>query len=306
MKKAIYSIVFLITQSITAQNTIGKDKTLPMVGYWHIGANRNVNVTEQTITNLEDNNDTLKSTYKAKWTVIDSTAKNYTINYTISNLYFSNLNDSFNQLLNELLPKLTFKYQTNDLGVFDTIVNEKEIKETLLNAKNKIDKYVNSQRNESDKTSKNYRLLNMFFQLYLEYEIPQDIKKIHHFYGLQYKKNTAYTYDTILIDPNSLRNFKAKSVFKLTNTYPNLDKVKFTCNTNSYKELKGNDRKLWKELKNGEFAGVKIRKGKMSIVNTFESEISLLEGYPLSIKFNSLCTAKTITTNETITITFAP
>lgn len=296
MKSVIFLLVFFVVHTLTAQNTMSKDKTLPMVGYWHIGANRNVNIAKQTISNLEDNNDTLKNTYKAKWTVIDSTAKNYTINYTISNFYFSNLNDSFNQLLNDLLPEITFKYQNNELGVYESIINDEEIKYRLMRARNTILPFV-TYGDYKDKTSRNYNFLSTIFQLILKYEIPDDIKKIHHFYGLQYKKNTVYTYDTILRDPNSLRHFNAKSMFKLTNTYPNLDKMKFTCNTNSYKEIKS----CMPVNKNGQ----KI-KGKMSILNSYESEISLLEGYPISLKFNSQCITKTITTTENITITFTP
>jgi len=271
-------VVFCFSICIS-QNTASKDKTLPMVGYWHKALQRNVNVAETQTFKFpgakQAKQDVVKQNYNANWEIIDSTNSNYFIQYKVTSFYFDILNDSLNKYLNKMMPDFIFKYKTNEVGNFESVTNKEEIKETLNKAINSLD------------SKENWILL---IQAFIELTIEKDLKKIHHFYGLQYKKNTNYTYDTIIESIKTLNRYKAKNVYKLVNLYPNENKAKFNGVIQSYQ--------LNHKIKD------KIRKEDLTI--NIEAEISLTEGYPIKTIFSYQSTSKTIIENITTTIIFTP
>ena len=127
MKFSIAVLVLLYVNVVCSQNTIQKGNTIPMVGYWFKGAHKNVTYTKTETKTVKGKPVVETSVMNALWEIKDSTDKHYTIHYTYKNFIFSNPKDSVSIAYAELFKGVTIKYRTNELGVFDTILNLDEI-----------------------------------------------------------------------------------------------------------------------------------------------------------------------------------
>ena len=229
--KIIILIILFLSFNCKAQNIISSDKTLPVVGYWEKGAKFKMQYskTQTNVSQGKSKSETIS--YNALWQVADSTALHYIIHLTYLDFNFINPSDSFNILFFQMFKNVRVKYLTNELGAFDSIINMKEL---ISNCRNGIDHLINNYTfvNTNHKEISKKKLLTLLNNTDLfKNSISEDIYFMHYFYGLQYKKNVSYTYDSEL--PNNLGgiNIPSKSVYKLNYVNSLTNRIKLTSIT---------------------------------------------------------------------------
>lgn len=291
----IYSalILLLVSNSLFSQNSIQKGNTIPMVGYWYKGAKKNVSYTK-TETKSNNGKSVVETTVaNALWQVVDSTDKSYTIHYTYKNFVFSNPKDSVAIAYSELFKGVTVKYRTNELGMFDTVLNLDEIIDISNKGLNKVFKKLNWPDNEVTRTiaQKIKQLCNN--PTLLRTSISEEMVLIHYFYGLEYKLNQAYTYDYYMENTFGGEPYPAVAVFKMTALNSAADRCKLTVNiTPIDKEFK---RILYETMVSlSEAMQVpKPQKSELAtaiLLHKCEAEYSIAEGWPIKITFTKTST----------------
>lgn len=239
------------------------------------------------------------------WQIKDSSEKYYTIYYTYKTFEFSNPKDSINIAFAEIFKGVTVKYRTNELGTFDTIINLSEIMELTRKGISGIIKKLNWPDDQKSRividNIKN--LLNN--PVMLQNSISEDMVLIHYFYGLEYKLNTPYTYDSYMDNNLGGEPFPAKVVFRLTAINAAADRAKFTATITpdavTYKRIIYETMCTIAEQ-------MQIAKPKKSDFETShalhkcEAESSIAEGWPLKIVFTKISSLEDNKTTEVTTI----
>ncbi len=289
MKFFIAVLVLLSCNVVFSQNTIQKGHTIPMVGYWHKGAHKNVTYTKTETKTVKGKPLVETAVMNALWEIKDSTDKHYTIHYTYKNFIFSNPKDSFSIAYAELFKGVIIKYRTNELGVFDTILNLDEIKAISNKGLNNVFKKLNWPDNEV--TSFVAQKMKLLFNN--PKRISEEMVLIHYFFGLEYKLNQAYTYDYFMENTFGGEPYPALAVFKMTALNAAADRCKLTVNiTPNDKELK----RILYETMVSVSAAMQITKPQKSdfataiLQHKCEAEYSIAEGWPIKIIFTKIST----------------
>ncbi len=105
--------------------------SVQFVAYWDLGDSYDYRITK--IKKTFDNKETISSdstTYFGTFTVIDSTANEYLINWKYK-ANFTDLPLEYSELLNNNNIVLDFKYKTNEFGEFLELENWQEVAETI-------------------------------------------------------------------------------------------------------------------------------------------------------------------------------
>lgn len=303
MKTISFLLLIILCNQVFSQNTIQKGNTIPMVGYWYKGAKKNVTYTK-TDTKIVKGKPLVETTVmNALWEIKDSTEKNYTIHYTYKNFIFSNPKDSISIAYAELFKGITVKYRTNELGVFDTILNLDEIIAISNRGLNNVFKKLNWPDNEVTRgvAQKIKQLFNN--TTLLRSSISEEMVIIHYFYGVEYKLNTPYTYDYYMENTFGGEPYPAVAVFKMTALNAAADRCKLTVNiTPVDKEFK----RILYETMVGISESMQISKPQKSdfataiLQHKCEAEYSIAEGWPLKISFTKV---STINGNKSTSVT---
>lgn len=302
-----FSAVFILLYSsiLFSQNTIQKGNTIPMVGYWYKGAHKNVTYTKTETKTVKGKPAVETSVSNALWEIKDSTDKHYTIHYTYKNFIFSNPKDSVSIAYAELFKGITIKYRTNELGVFDTILNLEEIIAISNKGLNNVFKKLNWPDNELTRALA--QKMKSFFNnpTLLRTSISEEMVLIHYFYGLEYKLNQAYTYDYYMENSFGGEPFPAIAVFKMTALNAANDRCKLTVNiTPNDKEFK---RILYETMVSLSEAMQLPKPLKTDLATAIlqhkcEAEYSITEGWPLKITFTKISTINDRKTTAVTTI----
>lgn len=292
--KFISAILLLLSSHLVfSQNTIQKGNTIPLVGYWYKGAKKNVTYTKTDSKTVKSKLQVENSVVSALWQIVDSTDKHYTIHYTYQNFIFSNPKDSISIAYSELFKGITVKYRTNELGVFDTILNLEEIISVSNKSLNNVFKRLNWPDNEVTRgvAQKIKQLFNN--PELLRSSISEEMVLIHYFYGLEYKLNTAYTYDYYLENAFGGEPFPSIAVFKMTALNAANDRCKLTANiTPVDKEFK----RIVYETMVSISESMQLPKPQKSdfatamLQHKCEAEYSIAEGWPIKITFTKIST----------------
>ncbi|MDI1233014.1 MAG: hypothetical protein PSX81_01895 [bacterium] len=308
MKILTVILLLVFGNAVYSQNTILKGNTIPMVGYWYKGAQKHITYTKVDSKIVKGKPVSETTVVNALWQIKDSTDKHYVIYYTYKNFIFSNPKDSLAIAYAELFKGITVKYRTNELGMFDTILNLNEIIDISNKGLSGVFKKLNWPDNEVTRAvSKNMKQLFNNPTL-LRTSISEEMVLIHYFYGLEYKLNTAYTYDCYLENTFGGEPYPGKAVYKLTalNTVNNRCKIAATI-TPVEKDFK----RILYETMVGISESMQIPKPKKSdfetasIQHKCEAEYSIAEGWPLKISFTkiSIINDRKSTSVTTISIT---
>ncbi len=294
-----------ITCLLNAQNTIQKGNILPVVGYWHIGAKKNV-LYSKAETKVKDAKTTIETTtINALWEIIDSTEKNYVIHFIYQNLLFSDHKDSISRVYAEIFKGITVKYRTNELGVFDTILNIDEIIKHTNEVTKTVFQKLNWPDNEVTRTIIKKTKLLFENPTMLSASISKEMALIHYFYGLEYKLNTTYTYDYFLANTLGGEPFPSIAVYKMTALNTATDRAKLTAViTPIEKKYK---RIIYESMVNlAESMGLPKPK-KSDFANSItlhkcEAEVSITEGWPIKVTFTKISAIQTSKTIEVVSI----
>ena len=305
MKFSIAVLVLLYVNVVCSQNTIQKGNTIPMVGYWFKGAHKNVTYTKTETKTVKGKPVVETSIMNALWEIKDSTDKHYTIHYTYKNFIFSNPKDSVSIAYAELFKGVTIKYRTNELGVFDTILNLDEIIAISNKGLNNVFKKLNWPDNDVTRVVAQ-KMKSLFNNpTLLRTSISEEMVLIHYFYGFEYKLNQAYTYDYYMENTFGGEPYPAVAVFKMTALNATDDRCKLTANiTPNDKEFQ---RILYETMVNiSEAMQVpKPQKSELAtalLLHKCEAEYSIAEGWPVRITFTKTSTINGSKTTAVTTI----
>lgn len=136
MLRKIYSLAVLGCLAIALNAQIEpSDSTMQVVGYWSKGEKQNYSVTQNKFKlNKADTVSKETMTFNVQVTILDSTDKNYKIEWLYSN-YKATGNQQSNQLLAELISlynNMKIIILTNEMGEFQSVENWKDI-QTAMN-----------------------------------------------------------------------------------------------------------------------------------------------------------------------------
>ncbi len=189
MMRRIYSLAVLGCLAIALNAQIEPtDSTLQVVGYWSKGEKQNYSVTQNKIKlNKADTVSKETTTFNVQVTILDSTDKNYKIEW-----FYSNYKATGNQQSNQLLAELISLYDnfkiiiiTNEMGEFQSVENWKDIQSAMKKAIDIIKKKYQSQKD----------LLAMFDNYMVNFQTKEgieafainDILQFYSYHGSKYK-----------------------------------------------------------------------------------------------------------------------
>ncbi len=308
MHKICLIISFLFLYSgLNAQNIVGKGNTLPLVGYWSVGTTKNVK-SVNTTTQVKGSKTTIANRKtESTWKVVDSTDKSYVIHYTMNSFSSDQTSDSFLMAFAQVFKGITMKYCTNEVGIFDSIINIKEIS-TLCN--NGLDNAIKSMKWPDNNYTKEVKskLKEMLGDLFtFKASLEEELHVIHYFYGLEYQLSKLYTYDYELPSLIGGENYPSKLKMKMSSLTPAADKVKLTGtiipNPETYHNI------AFKNLSNYcEYYGLpKPKKTDIAMYSSthkIESTYSMTEAWPMVCTYIKINTSDKSKTTETLTISF--
>ncbi|WP_148561624.1 hypothetical protein [Pontibacter korlensis] len=133
MKQFYLFLTFLLT--ICTTNLLAQqDSTVSFVAYWHKGETQKYKVIKKRLEHRngkETKNET--SSYLTSFTVLDSTATSYLVEWKYENTLFNSAPELSAQMesLGEKYRYLTIKYKTDEMGTYQGIENWKEVSKMM-------------------------------------------------------------------------------------------------------------------------------------------------------------------------------
>jgi hypothetical protein len=139
MKTLFTLLIALITFDVYAQIT-PSDSSIQVVGYWRKNEKQSYQVTNTSYKLIDGDTSSLEVlTYEGDITVIDSTAKSYTIEWKYKNTDASRTN-KYMQSLTSLMNGTRVIIKTDEFGRFEEVVNWKEVGDDIRKAMDKLRK----------------------------------------------------------------------------------------------------------------------------------------------------------------------
>lgn len=194
---------------------------IPFVAYWSNGDSYDYLITKvnkEWKGDLMQKNDS--TSYYAVFTVIDSTATSYKINWKYKS-NFANLPSHFGELLNNNSVVMDFIYTTNELGEFIGVENWEEVAELMTNT---INSTINNELSKNPKLVQNdiknalKPILNIFSSKEgIEMIVLKELQYFHFPMGVEFDPREPLFYDeefpNLLNGDHSLRG-DAKITFQ--------------------------------------------------------------------------------------------
>jgi hypothetical protein len=194
MKLASLILSVLICISGGAQN-VYSDTSSTIVGYWKKGERKNLQIIHSK--QQSKGNEKIKvatSTYDVELLVLDSTAKNYTLQWTYKNIEVKN-SDDLTKRMASLTDGLRVIYKTDDLGSFEEVVNLEEVQAFV----NKSLDLISSKSNDSLTNSITSRMRLYFNKREaIESLVLKEIKLYHTLYGNEFSLNSKIVQEIVL------------------------------------------------------------------------------------------------------------
>lgn len=131
--KLIRTFGILILMSINVYGQINMtDSTAQVIGYWDINEKQSYIITQEKF-KIKDTDTTSREFYKYEVdvTIVDSTANTYTIDWFYKNYEIRSENVLINKLAS-LSEDMTVRIQTDELGVFQEVINWKDVRDYIL------------------------------------------------------------------------------------------------------------------------------------------------------------------------------
>ena len=200
MKKALLISCLLTIFITTIGQNVVTDTSVTCVAYWKKGDKKDISVTITTqVSDKGIETRKLTDTYKATMRIIESTEKNYTIEW-INTSKSDDLNNFSFDALSSLFTGITVIYKTDELGSFETLVNYTEVQQHLNNSFNDLKKR-SSGNSELDSI---IQKLKSIFQSKesIEQLVLRDIALFHAAFGGEFAFGKNQQYETEL--PNFL------------------------------------------------------------------------------------------------------
>ena len=184
MRKLLLSIALLT--SLTALGQINMmDSTVQTIGYWDKKEKETYSVTTDKF-KLKGADTTSKENmkYEVEITILDSTAKSYTIEWFYKNFTIETDNDLLKKIMS-IAQDMKVIIKTDDVGAFVEVVNWKEVRDFIRKATEKT-------RKEFKDIPKMEAVIKQIEGIYstkeaIESASISDIQQFYNFHGAKYK-----------------------------------------------------------------------------------------------------------------------
>lgn len=185
MKKLLLTtFIMLIALSAFAQINM-EDSTVQVIGYWDKNEKQTYQIsTEKYKYSNSDTTRTEKLLYKVDISIIDSTADSYTINWYYYDYQFNGQNEITKKLI-ELYKDMKVVIKTNEMGVFQDVLNWKELR-TQINEGIKMIKNEYSMNTDFVKIIENIEKKFTTKESIINSSIAE-IQQFYSFHGAKYK-----------------------------------------------------------------------------------------------------------------------
>ncbi len=185
MKSRLLTILFLLVGGTVLGQINSADATVQAIAYWEKGAKQTYTVSMKTI-KLNGLDTTFRElvTYEVEILVLDATADAYTIQWVYRNMATTNSHPMAQKIVN-LNNDMRVVFRTDETGVFEEVVNWKEVRDYIL----KSTKVLRKSFKDIPEMKKKVEFFNQTFSTKeaIESASIKDILQFHLFYGDQYK-----------------------------------------------------------------------------------------------------------------------
>ncbi len=199
--KQLYSLFFFLFVFCSSPVLAQQDSTVSFVAYWHKGETQQYKIIKKKLEHRngkETKNEV--SSYLTSFTVLDSTAKSYLIEWKYENELFNSAPELKHQFksLGEKYRYLTVKYKTDEMGAYQGIENWKEVSKMMndvfdLTIKNS----GGAKAREMEKSMKPLRAVYSSKEG-IESLVLKELKSFHGPYGAAFSLADTVHYEDIL------------------------------------------------------------------------------------------------------------
>lgn len=238
LKRIALSLLFLITCVYSYGQINLEDSTVQIISYWDKGEVQNYKIINKKTKYNNDVIITSDSTINyVEVTVLDSTQNSYTVQWLYRDYKVSN--DEISQMLSNLPGNTKIIYKTNELGVFQEVVNWQEIRDEMNQSIEVLIKRMkedNKMDNESVEKVIKQMTATFSTKEAIESIVITDIQQFHSFHGAIYPVGETLEYETQL--PNIFGNepFSANLYVTLEEIYPDNNTYLISSETITSKE----------------------------------------------------------------------
>mgnify|MGYP001805885455 CR=1 FL=1 len=205
-------ILFIVLAFFWGIETFGQidmtDSTVKVVSYWGLNEKQSYIVTEEKY-KVKDNDTTSRefSKYSVDITVVDSTANSYIVDWFYKDYEIKTDNELVKKVMS-IAEDMTVKIKTDELGVFQEVINWKEIRDYMLKATKVLIKETQNIPN-MDKFIK--QIEGVYgTKASIEAAAIKEIQQFHTFHGASYKLGQDYFADMKLANLYGGEPFDAK------------------------------------------------------------------------------------------------
>lgn len=222
MKKLLLITLLLFSYIYSYSQINLEDSTVQVISYWDKNEVQNYKIINKK---TKYNNDVIISSDSTinyvEVTVLDSTQNSYTIQWLYRDYKVNN--DEISQMLSNLPGNTKVIYKTNELGVFQEVVNWEEIRDEMNQSIEGVIKEMKEGNNMDDENiEKAIKQITATFSTKeaIESIVVTDIQQFHSFHGAIYPIGETLEYETQL--PNILgpKPFSANLYVTLEEIYP--------------------------------------------------------------------------------------
>lgn len=184
-------LIVFYTQAQDLPNFKSNSK-ITTIGYWEKGAKCRYKVTRSE-TKYKANSDKIakesSESYNLELKIVDSTEHTYIFEAKYSQEDYKTSDSELEKILNSLATESTIRYQTDEFGSFDTILNLEELKTELIEKLNKS-KTLIAEVKDAEMAKIYEMIINAFIANFTKLEDVEalfltDIITIHSIYGFE-------------------------------------------------------------------------------------------------------------------------
>lgn len=195
----VFTAFLVVTLNAQDYPNLLSNTKVTTIGYWKVGQKARYTVTSKDIA-YKSNSDKIKKETESKYTieikVVDSTATSYDFELRYLDFEVKEDEDKFLSKLTNLQLESVIKYRTDELGIFDTILNLSELNEELIDKLNQSKTLVAEDAELKERSEFYNMIIDAFIQNFKALENVEafyliDILPIHGYYGIEMDLNKA-------------------------------------------------------------------------------------------------------------------
>ncbi len=188
----IFGLTLFLSINVFGQINMN-DSTAQVIGYWDMNEKQSYTVTQDNF-KITDSDTTSREFHKytVDITIVDSTANSYLIEWLYRDYEIQSDNELI-QKLSSITEDMTVRIRTDELGVFQEVVNWKEVRDYILKATKLMDKETKNIPNMD-------KFINQIEGMYgtkesIELGAVKEMQQFYTFHGAKYELGEEYNID---------------------------------------------------------------------------------------------------------------